>query len=180
MVKTRFEGRAWLLTDTEGALVEDIDTDMIFHNAHLAITELPEMGQHALGNLTGWEHFAAEAQLGDIVLAGRNFGAGSSRQQAVDCFRSLGISCLVCRSYGAIYRRNAINAGFPLLVWEELDRKRIRHLDRVAVDMIEGVIAAGGEIIGRLGTVSQVQMDIYQVGNLFEYAKSRSTAPEEV
>jgi len=72
----------------DGRLYDDIDTDMIFHNRYLAITEVAKMGQYALDNLKGWEDFAKRAHPGDIVLAGKNFGAGSSRQQAVDCFRA--------------------------------------------------------------------------------------------
>ena len=94
MKPTRFQGRLWLLTGPDGELLDDIDTDMIFHNAHLAITDEAEMGPFALGNLAGWKHFAAEVQPGDMVAAGANFGAGSSRQHAVDCFRALGVSAL--------------------------------------------------------------------------------------
>ena len=109
------EGKIWVLRDAQGTTIDDIDTDMIFHNAHLAITDVAQMGQHALGNLQGWEDFPQKVSPGDVVLTGRNFGSGSSRQQAVDCFASLGVSLLVAKSYGAIYERNAINSGFPIL-----------------------------------------------------------------
>jgi 3-isopropylmalate/(R)-2-methylmalate dehydratase small subunit len=105
-----------VLTAPDGELYDDIDTDMIFHNRYLHITDLAQMGQYALDNLKGWEDFAQKAQAGDILVAGKNFGAGSSRQQAVDCFRALGIGCIVAESYGAIYKRNAINSGFPIVV----------------------------------------------------------------
>ena len=65
---------------------DNIDTDMIFHNRYLAITDMREMGQYALDNLKGFKDFSRKAQAGDIVVAGKNFGCGSSRQQAVECF----------------------------------------------------------------------------------------------
>ncbi len=116
------EGRAWFIP------VDDIDTDMIFHNRYLTITDIKEMGQYAFDNLKGYEDFAKKAQPGDIIITGKNFGAGSSRQQAVDCFLSLGITAILAESYGAIYERNAINAAMPILTYspvilEETDLK---------------------------------------------------------
>ncbi len=167
-----FTGRVWLILDGEGRLVDDIDTDMIFHNAHLAITDITRMGQHAFGNLKGFDHFAKEAQPGDIVIVGGNFGSGSSRQQAVDCFASLGVSCILAESYGAIYKRNAINSGFPILTLEELDLGSLRNFDELAVDLKSGEIRKGGSLVGKTQPFSTVQMDIYKAGNIFEYGKT--------
>jgi 3-isopropylmalate/(R)-2-methylmalate dehydratase large subunit len=88
---------------------------MIFHNRYLSITDMGKMGKYTFDNLEGFTGFASEAQPGDIVVAGSNFGCGSSRQQAVDCFRSLGINAIIARSFGSIYERNAINAAFPVI-----------------------------------------------------------------
>jgi 3-isopropylmalate dehydratase small subunit len=74
------------------------------------------MGKFAFGNLNGYEDFSKKVGRGDIIVAGKNFGSGSSRQQAVDCFRALGIQCIIAESFGVIYERNAINAAFPILV----------------------------------------------------------------
>ncbi|MCK5797724.1 MAG: 3-isopropylmalate dehydratase large subunit, partial [Deltaproteobacteria bacterium] len=74
---TLLRGRAWVVD------IDSIDTDMIFHNRHLAETDPAKMGQHAFGNLPGWEDFPTRAKDGDILILGANFGAGSSRQQAV-------------------------------------------------------------------------------------------------
>jgi 3-isopropylmalate dehydratase small subunit len=144
--------------------VDNIDTDMIFHNRHLAITDIAEMGRHALGNLEGWEDFAEKARPGDIVVAGRNLGCGSSRQQAVDCFTSLGVQALIARSFGAIYERNAINAGMPILV-ADLVQAGVRSGDTVTVDLGSGTITwEGGSVQGQ--PFSDVQMAIYQRGGL--------------
>ena len=92
------KGRAWVIRDAEGKAIDNIDTDMIFHNAHLAITDINEMGPHAFGNLKGWEDFPKKVKKGDILIIGENFGAGSSRQQAVDCFIALGVAGIVAGS----------------------------------------------------------------------------------
>lgn len=158
-----FSGRVWLIP------MDDIDTDMIFHNRYLTITDIKDMGQYTFDNLKGYENFAKQARPGDIVMTGKNFGAGSSRQQAVDCFQSLGIPLILAESFGAIYERNAINAAMPILTYapgliEELD---IRDGDTVTVHLESGMI--GNERSGKTGKVqpfSQVQIDIYKRGGL--------------
>jgi 3-isopropylmalate/(R)-2-methylmalate dehydratase small subunit len=174
MTETRIQGRIWVLTAPDGRLYDDIDTDMIFHNRYLAITEVAKMGQYALDNLKGWEDFAKRAQPGEIVLAGKNFGAGSSRQQAVDCFRALGIGAIVAESYGAIYKRNAINSGFPIVTLPDLTRvyEQFKAGDLVEVDLKTGRLVLNGRTVFEAEPFSQVQMDIYQAGDLFAYGKT--------
>lgn len=172
---TRFQGRLWIITDGEGRLVDDIDTDMIYHNAHLAVTDISEMGQYAFGNLQGWEHFAREVQPGDIVAVGKNFGSGSSRQHAVDCFAALGVSAIVAESYGAIYKRNAINAGFPILTCPDLPELTGKSAtgDTVVLDLETSTITdSAGHTLVRTQPFSRVQMDIYQAGDIFAFGKT--------
>ncbi len=136
------------------------------------------MGQYALDNLKGWEDFANKAQPGDIVLAGKNFGAGSSRQQAVDCFRALGIGAIVAESYGAIYKRNAINSGFPIVTLPDLTRihDQFKAGDQVEVDLRTGRLVLNGQATFQGEPFSKVQMDIYQAGDLFAYGKTLEKA----
>ncbi|MFQ6108138.1 MAG: 3-isopropylmalate dehydratase [Candidatus Aminicenantales bacterium] len=170
------QGRVWVLLDEEGRLIEDIDTDQIYHNAHLHVTDISKMGQYALGNLEGWRDFSAKARPGDFIVAGRNFGAGSSRQQAVDCFISLGISLILAPTFGAIYYRNAVNSGFPVLRSPELEglteAKRLETGDKIRVDFKEG---SGKNITKNytfvLEPMNQVQHEIYLAGGLFSYGK---------
>ncbi len=173
MKETRIKGRLWALTDPDGRLYDDIDTDMIFHNRYLHITNVDEMGQYALDNLEGWEEFAQKARPGDIVLAGKNFGAGSSRQQAVDCFRALGISGVVAESFGAIYKRNAINSGLPIVSLPGLTEfaGAFQTGAELEVDLETGQVSVNGQTF-QAQPFSQVQMDIYQAGDLFAYGKS--------
>jgi 3-isopropylmalate/(R)-2-methylmalate dehydratase small subunit len=172
--ETKIKGRLWVLTDPEGELYDDIDTDMIFHNRYLHITDVGQMGQYALDNLQGWEDFAQQAQPGDVVMAGKNFGAGSSRQQAVDCFRALGISAIVAESFGAIYKRNAINSGLPIvsLPYLTADAGEFKTGDELAVSFETGEVVLNGERTFRARPFSQVQMDIFQAGDLFAYGKT--------
>lgn len=174
---TILKGRAWLVTDESGALIDNIDTDMIFHNAHLAITEIAKMGPHAFGNLQGWEDFPKKAGKGDILLLGKNFGAGSSRQQAVDCFLALGVEALVAESFGAIYKRNAINTGLPILSREGFAGSagsfRFSSGDMVEIDLEKSTIRnLTRPAEATLDPFSKVQMDIYQAGGLYAYGKS--------
>jgi 3-isopropylmalate/(R)-2-methylmalate dehydratase large subunit len=131
---TVVEGRVWYIQK------DDIDTDMIFHNRYLAITDIKEMGQYTFDNLKGYEDFAKKAKPGDIIITAKNFGAGSSRQQAVDCFLALGVQCIIAESYGAIYERNAINAALPILTYttEQLAAASIEEGDIIRVDFLNG------------------------------------------
>lgn len=157
------EGNIWIIPK------DDIDTDMIFHNRYLTITDIREMGQYTFDNLKGFEDFAKKANAGDLVITGKNFGAGSSRQQAVDCFQSLGISCIMAESFGAIYERNAINAAMPILTYnpEKLNQADLHHGDRVRVDFISGkLINLRTGITVQVDKFYDAQLAIYQNGGL--------------
>ncbi|MCD4652033.1 MAG: homoaconitate hydratase, partial [Candidatus Cloacimonetes bacterium] len=156
----KLEGRAWVIKE------DNIDTDMIFHNRYLTITELAEMGQYTFDNLEGYKDFAKKAKPGDIVIVGKNFGSGSSRQQAVDCFKSLGVQAIIAESYGAIYERNAINAAFPILTCKDIDALKASDGDIVSIDLETGEVANKG-INVKAEPFSEVQMSIYQKGGIF-------------
>jgi 3-isopropylmalate/(R)-2-methylmalate dehydratase large subunit len=156
---TRLRGRVWVIRK------DNIDTDMIFHNRHLALTRPTEMAPHTFGNLPGWEDFSKRARPGDIVVTGKNFGCGSSRQQAVDCFKGLGVALIVAESFGAIYERNAINNALPVLV-ADLVHTDLADGEEIAVDLETGEIRRADGRIVRGRPFSEVQMQIYQRGGL--------------
>ncbi len=154
------EGRVWVIQK------DNIDTDMIYHNRHLAITNISEMGPFTFGNLKGYEQFAKEAKKGDIVAVGKNFGCGSSRQQAVDCFKALGIRMLVAESFGAIYERNAINSGMPILVAENITKK-LHDKDILSIDFSTGIITDKTQSkTFQAKPFSEAQTEIYLRGGL--------------
>jgi len=168
-------GRVRMITGPDGTLLRDIDTDQIFHNAHLAETNVKEMGKYAFGNLEGWKDFPQKALSGDIVVVGGNFGAGSSRQQAVDCFHSLGIAALIGESFAAIYKRNAINSGLALLVCPNIGSSGLKTGDHIQVNFETGEIRgmSGCAISIKGEPFSRVQLDIYQAGDLFAFGRER-------
>jgi 3-isopropylmalate dehydratase small subunit len=164
------EGRVWPIVGASGTFLSDVDTDQIYHNAHLAVTDVDEMGRYAFGNLAGWEDFPKEAKPGDILAVGGNFGGGSSRQHAVDCFRALGVAGVVGVSFGAIYKRNAVNAGWPLVECPDLPKLELAAGDVMKVNFKTGELAnrTRGKVVAAR-PFSRVQLDIYLAGGLFAY-----------
>ena len=156
---TKVKGRVWLIPD------DNVDTDMIYHNRYLTITDIAEMGQYTFDNLKGYEDFAKRAKPGDIVVMGKNFGAGSSRQQAVDCFESLGVSLVIAESFGSIYERNAINKGFPIMA-ADLTHGAVADGDTIEVDMSTGEVKLASGKTFKGTPFSDVQMTIYRKGGL--------------
>jgi 3-isopropylmalate/(R)-2-methylmalate dehydratase large subunit len=155
-------GRSWFIP------VDNIDTDMIYHNRYLSVTDVSEMGRHTFDNLEGYGDFAARVKRGDIVVAGRNFGSGSSRQQAVDCFISLGVQCVIAQSFGAIYERNAINAAFPVVTADRIDELQLENGDELYVNFNSGEIRNNSKgTTTKVAPFSEVQMEIYLNNGLF-------------
>lgn len=104
-------GRAWVYGD-------DVNTDVIYPGKYTyTLQDEREMAAHALEDLD--ERFAREVQPGDIIVAGRNWGCGSSREQAVTCLRSAGIQVMIAQSFARIYFRNAVNNGLLPVVCPE-------------------------------------------------------------
>ncbi len=101
-----FTGRVWLLGD-------DIDTDIIMPTEYLALKTVQDMCPYAFSPLR--PELAGQIQPGDIIVAGKNFGCGSSREQAPEVIKALGIRCVIARSYARIFFRNAINNGLLLI-----------------------------------------------------------------
>ncbi|MCU0378031.1 MAG: aconitase/3-isopropylmalate dehydratase large subunit family protein [Bacteroidales bacterium] len=158
---TVLKGRVWIIER------DNIDTDMIFHNRYLAITDIREMGQYALDNLEGYRNFAKEAKPGDIIITGKNFGSGSSRQQAVDCFISLGVQAIIAHSFGAIYERNAINAAFPVLTYDSLVTIDLKDKDMITVNLITGEVTnERNGLTTNVNPFYDAQYDIYTKGGL--------------
>lgn len=155
------EGRVWLIQK------DNIDTDMIFHNRYLAITDPKEMGQYTFDNLKGFEDFSKKAKPGDILVSGKNFGCGSSRQQAVDCFASLGIQAIIAESFGAIYERNAINAAFPIITFDSIYLLELKDGDILRINILTGELHnMNNNKTAKAEPFSSVQFDIYNKGGL--------------
>ena len=107
----QFTGRVWTLGD-------DIDTDIIIPTEYLAMKTIEEMKQYAFSPLR--PGLAAQIGQGDIIVAGKNFGCGSSREQAPEVVKALGVRCVVAKSFARIFFRNAINNGLLLIEQQDL------------------------------------------------------------
>ncbi|MCK5761105.1 MAG: homoaconitate hydratase, partial [Candidatus Delongbacteria bacterium] len=124
---------------------------------------------YTFDNLEGWKDFSKKAEPGDIVITGKNFGAGSSRQQAVDCFKSLGVQIIIAESFGSIYERNAINAAFPILSYDNISELNLQQRDKISIDLETSILTnlETGKSV-KINDFSSVQVDIYKKGGLLK------------
>lgn len=165
------KGRAWVFGD-------DVDTDLIYHNKYLAETDPENMPQYAFEYYPGKEDYAGQVKPGDFVVAGRNFGCGSSREHAVYCLKYAGVPCVLAETCSRIYYRNAINNAYPVLfvkgLSEAIRTGRIQDGDMLEVNMDTGDIrdlTNGNSFHG--DAVSDLERDIMGAGGLFGYMKER-------
>jgi len=121
-------GRAWVFGD-------NVDTDQLAPGIYIK-RPIEELARHCLEGLA--PDFAASASPGDIVVAGSNFGAGSSREQAAEALHYLGIRAIIAQSFGGIFYRNAINFGLLPLICA--DAPRIGDGDRLRIDAPSGEV----------------------------------------
>lgn len=158
-----------LLTGTTWVCGDDIDTDQIYHGKYLPLTDPREMAEHAMEYVPGFESFPEEVKEGDIIVAGKNFGCGSSREHAVICLMENGVSCVIAVSFARIFYRNAINLGFPLMVCKEI-KGGFETGDGIEVDTMTGLITnkdTGEEFQGQ--PISGLEREIAEAGGLLEY-----------
>ncbi|MCX8118802.1 MAG: 3-isopropylmalate dehydratase small subunit [Desulfobacterota bacterium] len=126
----KLEGRIWKF----GA---DVDTDAIIPARYLNQSDPKELARHAMEDER--PEFAREVRPGDILLADKNFGCGSSREHAPLALKAAGISCIIAKSFARIFFRNSFNLGLPLLESPEA-ADAIQDGDRVRVDLTTGEI----------------------------------------
>jgi len=115
---------------------DDVDTGQIVPNRFIVSTDPDELAEHAFHDYR--PSFAGDVEPGDFVVAGENFGSGSSREHAPVALAAAGVSAVVAESFARIFFRNAINLGLPLLVCP--DAGRVGDGDRVAVDLDSGTV----------------------------------------
>jgi 3-isopropylmalate/(R)-2-methylmalate dehydratase small subunit len=126
-----FRGKVWKFGD-------DVDTDVIIPVRYCVNIDPDEWGRHAMEGLD--PQFSQKVQAGDIIVAGRNFGCGSSREPAPVAIKRAGISCIIAQSFARIFYRNSFNVGLPLL--ECAEALRIAEAgESIEVDLDLGTIA---------------------------------------
>ncbi|MCD6571950.1 MAG: 3-isopropylmalate dehydratase small subunit [Thermoplasmata archaeon] len=159
-------GRAWKFGD-------NIDTDQIFPGAYLTLTDVEEMGRHAMEGVPGREDFAKKVNKGDIIVAGKNFGCGSSREQAPIAIKGSGISAVIAKSFARIFYRNAVNIGLPILECKDADR--IEDGDILEIDLEKGMIKnLSTNKILEATPLTSLEFEIMKAGGLIRYLKRRS------
>ena len=159
------KGKIWRYGD-------NVDTDVIIPARYLAIADMGELAEHAMEDID--TTFAGNVTAGDIMVAGRNFGCGSSREHAPAVIKEKGISCIVAHSFARIFFRNAINIGLPVIeIGEQVDD--IKAGQEVGVDLTKGIvynITTGKEYKGT--ALPPVIQAIAKAGGLVNFAKEQA------
>ncbi len=159
-----YRGKAWKF----GA---DVDTDAIIPARYLNTSDPAELAKHCMEDAD--PEFPAKVQPGDIIVAGKNFGCGSSREHAPIAIKAAGVSCVIAKSFARIFYRNAFNIGLPIFESPEA-AEGIREGDEVAVDAGRGVIqnlTRGEEY--RATPVPEFMQQIIAAGGLINYVARR-------
>jgi 3-isopropylmalate/(R)-2-methylmalate dehydratase small subunit len=157
--------RAWKFGD-------DIDTDAIIPGRFLTINNPDELAKHAFEGTR--DEFAKKVKEGDVIVGGRNFGCGSSREHAPLALMGAGVKVVIARSFARIFFRNSINVGVLPVICPEADT--IADGAKITLHLKEGFLEAGGK---RYATepVPAFMQGIIDAGGLVEYAKNLKEAP---
>ncbi len=150
----RFKGRVWLLGD-------DIDTDIIIPTEYLALKTVDDMKKFAFSPLR--PELAGQIKEGDIIVAGKNFGCGSSREQAPEVIKALGIRAIIAKSYARIFFRNSINNGLLLIESPDLSDD-IKEGDEIDVSVGEKIVYNNKEY--PISSLPENLLDILNAGGL--------------
>jgi 3-isopropylmalate/(R)-2-methylmalate dehydratase small subunit len=163
-VTTRIAGRAWVFGD-------DVNTDVITPGKYLTVRDPQQLAPHVMEGID--PDFAKKARPGDVIVAGKNFGCGSSRETAPAAIKAFGIGCVVAVSFARIFLRNAVNIGLPVLECPAAARA-LRTGDDVEVD-----VAAGRIVDRRRGTTFDAtpfppfMRELMAAGGLVPYTRRR-------
>jgi 3-isopropylmalate/(R)-2-methylmalate dehydratase small subunit len=155
-------GRVWKFGD-------DVNTDLIIPGRYLDNYDPAYLAAHAMEGVS--KEFAKNVSKGDIIVAGTNFGCGSSREQAVTALRHAGVSAVVAKSFARIFYRNAINLGLPALVSDEAF-DAFDDGDRVDIEG-DSVTSSDGEKSASIEPIPEHVRKILDQGGLVPYIKSR-------
>jgi 3-isopropylmalate/(R)-2-methylmalate dehydratase small subunit len=164
------KGRVWILDD------DDINTDVIYQGKYTyEMFSNEEMAKHALEDFD--PGFASKVREGDIVIAGKNFGCGSSREQAVTCLKYAGVGAIVAASYARLYYRNAINQALYVIECPEASGYARAHREEISgseatLDPEKGSMTLGGREF-RFPPMTGKAREIFAAGGLAEYTRKK-------
>lgn len=158
----KFTGKVWVMGD-------DIDTDIILPTEYLVFKTIDEMKPYAFSPLRG--DIAKELQPGDIIVAGNNFGCGSSREQAPEVVKALGVKCVIAKSFARIFFRNAINNGLLLIENAQLADDMVEG-DEITVTVNEKIDYKGKEY--PIVSLPDNLVEILEAGGLVKAMRKRN------
>ena len=164
-MQTRLRGRAWVFG-------EDISTDHIIAGKYLGTTDPKVFAEHCLEAVD--PTFAKQARPGDLIVAGPNFGCGSSREQAPIAIKHLGISAILAPSFARIFFRNAINLALPVLECPGIE-KAVKPGEEVELDLAAGDVRTPSGVL-RFRPLPPNVLEILEAGGLVAKLKKELTA----
>lgn len=150
----QFTGKIWILGD-------DIDTDIIIPTEYLALKTVQDMAPYAFSPLR--PELAGQIKEGDIIVAGKNFGCGSSREQAPEIIKALGIQCVIAKSFARIFFRNSINNGLLLIENDKL-QEDVKEGEKITVEINNAIEYHGKQY--PITSLPQNLVDILNAGGL--------------
>ena len=121
---------------------DNVDTDVIIPARYLNSFDAQELASHAMADID--PDFVKKVQSGDIIVANKNFGCGSSREHAPLCLKTAGVSCIIAETFARIFYRNAINIGLPAIVCKDLPDD-VQTGDTMELHMSDGTAVANGK-----------------------------------
>jgi 3-isopropylmalate/(R)-2-methylmalate dehydratase small subunit len=146
---------------------DNIDTDLIIAARYLNTSDPKELAKHVMEDAD--PEFVNNLKVGDIIVAGENFGCGSSREHAPIALKAAGVSAVVAKSFARIFYRNAFNMGLPIFELKESDE--IKDDKMLDIDMNSGEIKQDGNTY-KFAPIPPFMQELIEVGGLINYAKS--------
>ena len=151
---------------------DHVDTDVIIPARYLNIADFEELAEHAMEDID--LNFAPNVEKGDIIVAGRNFGCGSSREHAPMVLKVKGVQCIIADSFARIFYRNAINIGLPVLEIGK-DVEKIEAGDELEVNLTKGEIKIVNKgIVINTKPLPEFVQKIADCGGLINYVKGEN------
>ena len=152
----------------------NVDTDAIIPARYLNVSEAVELARHAMEGID--VHFVKKVRSGDFIVAGANFGCGSSREHAPLAIKASGVSCVVARSFARIFYRNAINIGLPILTCEEaVDGTESGDALEIELETGRIVNITGGRDF-LAAPYPEFMLELIAAGGLIEHTRARLKA----
>ena len=161
---SQISGKVWCFGD-------NIDTDLIIAARYLNTSDPKELAKHVMEDAD--PDFVQKVSVGDIIVAGENFGCGSSREHAPIALKAAGVSAVVAKSFARIFYRNAFNTGLP--IFELANTEEIKEGDCISISMQSGEIKNGNKTY-RFTPIPPFMQELLACGGLMNYAKKEIKA----